>query len=324
MKSPIVIGVDGSAQALDAIALGRVLSESLDHPVLLASCYGSDLGALPRGLGVYEQALREAALRQLDEALKGLYDVPVFGARAVSMRSAVRGLAQVAEDTSAIAVVVGSSHRGAVGQTMAGSVGERLIQAAPCAVAIAPRTGVKETRFSAVGVAYDASPEAHSALLAAATVAASSGARLRIISVLQPPNPANPLFAVTGQGYTEIVKLMRAAQIESLARGAADVARDDMTVDTELLEGDVIAELLKQSESLDLLTLGSRGYGAVRRVAAGAVSIGVLRGAACPVLVLPRGVDDPFGYAKEQAGEGAQGDVRVAFAGAGSHAGNRR
>jgi nucleotide-binding universal stress UspA family protein len=154
-------------------------------------------------------------------------------------------------------------------------------------------------------------------LLAAAATAQRSAARLRILSVLQRPSPANPLFAVAGPGYTEILRLMRRLQTESLERGAADVADHGIGVETELLEGEVVDELLRQSVSLDLLALGSRGYGAVRRVAAGGVSIGVLRGAACPVLILPRGVEDPFGYAEARVG--ATGGVVAQLAASGVH-----
>ena len=40
---------------------------------------------------------------------------------------------------SALAIVVGSSHRGPVGRIVPGSVGERLLHGAPCPVAVAPR-----------------------------------------------------------------------------------------------------------------------------------------------------------------------------------------
>jgi nucleotide-binding universal stress UspA family protein len=129
------------------------------------------------------------------------------------------------------------------------------------------------------------------------------------------------MFAVGGNRYREIVGMMRAQETASLGRAADGVARDGLAVETVLLEGDVVAELVRQSGSLDLLALGSRGYGAARRVAAGAVSIGVLRDAACPVLVLPRGVADPF------AGEAADGDrdgADLAVAGASADRGGER
>jgi nucleotide-binding universal stress UspA family protein len=49
-----------------------------------------------------------------------------------------------------------------------------------------------------------------------------------------------------------------------------------------------VDELVAASHELDLLVLGSRGYGPLRRLLLGRVGSGVLRGAACPVLAIPR------------------------------------
>ena len=60
---------------------------------------------------------------------------------------------------------------------------------------------------------------------------------------------------------------------------------------TEILEGDPVQRLAESSSGLALLVLGSRGYGPVRSVLLGSVSAGVARTAACPVLVVPSGVE---------------------------------
>jgi nucleotide-binding universal stress UspA family protein len=51
---------------------------------------------------------------------------------------------------------------------------------------------------------------------------------------------------------------------------------------------DPVPELLQASVALDLLLLGSRGLGLFRRMALGSVSTPVVRGAVCPLLVIPR------------------------------------
>jgi nucleotide-binding universal stress UspA family protein len=56
-----------------------------------------------------------------------------------------------------------------------------------------------------------------------------------------------------------------------------------------LREGDAIMELRAVSEdAIDLLCLGSRSYGPVRRVLLGSTSTGVVGDAGCAVLVVPR------------------------------------
>ena len=57
-----------------------------------------------------------------------------------------------------------------------------------------------------------------------------------------------------------------------------------------LLEnGDPVQKLLEVAEGgVDLLVLGSRGFGPVMRLLIGSVSSRVIRRAACPVMVIPR------------------------------------
>ena len=56
-----------------------------------------------------------------------------------------------------------------------------------------------------------------------------------------------------------------------------------------LLDGDPATGVVNASTDLDLLVLGSRGYGPVRTVLLRNVSRTLVREGACSVLVLPRG-----------------------------------
>jgi len=58
-----------------------------------------------------------------------------------------------------------------------------------------------------------------------------------------------------------------------------------------MLDGDPLTLLRDASADLDLMVLGSRGYGPVRTLLLGSVSRAVVRDAACPVVVVPRQAD---------------------------------
>ena len=60
----------------------------------------------------------------------------------------------------------------------------------------------------------------------------------------------------------------------------------------ELIAGDPATVLVERSTEVDLLVLGSRGYGPVRRVVLRDVAGDVIRGAACPVVAVPLGVEE--------------------------------
>ena len=85
------------------------------------------------------------------------------------------------------------------------------------------------------------------------------------------------------------------ASVRESVRASVDSALaslpEGVTAADELLEGDVVEELAALDErECDLLVCGSRGYGPVRRVLLGGVSRRLMRRAACPVVVVPRGV----------------------------------
>jgi nucleotide-binding universal stress UspA family protein len=74
-------------------------------------------------------------------------------------------------------------------------------------------------------------------------------------------------------------------------RADAEELASALSAEPRVFNGDAGRALVEHSESLDLLVLGSRGYGPLRSVLLGSVSSYVMRHAGCPVLVVPRNGD---------------------------------
>ena len=73
----------------------------------------------------------------------------------------------------------------------------------------------------------------------------------------------------------------------------AAVARIETAgTDSQLEVGNPAHVLADASEGLDLLFMGSRGYGPMHAVMVGGVSGRLVREAACPVIVFPRSAGD--------------------------------
>jgi nucleotide-binding universal stress UspA family protein len=73
-------------------------------------------------------------------------------------------------------------------------------------------------------------------------------------------------------------------------QASADALRDQgIDVKALLIQGPTVEMVLKEAKKLgaDAIIIGSHGHGAVHRLLLGSVSEGVLRGAECPVLVVP-------------------------------------
>jgi nucleotide-binding universal stress UspA family protein len=137
-----------------------------------------------------------------------------------------------------------------------------------------------------IGVAFDGSPESRLALAAGARLARELGARMRIVTALPLPSPANPMFGTVS--YRHTIEAMRRFGRERLESAQEHVDVPDGVV-AELREGDPVSVLVDESTRLDLLVIGSRTYGPARTVLLGGVSGPVAERAACPVIVLPRG-----------------------------------
>jgi nucleotide-binding universal stress UspA family protein len=114
-------------------------------------------------------------------------------------------------------------------------------------------------------------------------------------------------IAFTGYMNPDYFEEVRAGVEDRLEQAAAPL-RQDVSVRTDIVPGETTSALIKQSERLDLLVLGSRGYGPLARVLLGSISRRVVNDARCPVLVVPRGVRG-FGESGEPDESAASGEV---------------
>lgn len=282
MSHVIVVGVDAHEQSRDAVALGARLATATGGDVVLVHVYPYDPleGSLALGGGGSASPLREEAERILERAAQAA-GVP---ARTVALPSTspVRGLQLEAVRLRASLLVVGSSHRGALGRIVAGTHTHRVLHGAPCAVAIATR-GLSTMSWEprSIVVAYDASEEARDALALAQELARGAGGRLKVVGVTVPP-----LAAWAGYAYHPDWRDREEHSREELEAELREAAGED--ADVELRAGDAADELIELSGHADLLVMGSRSYGPVRRVLLGATSDEVTREAQCPVVVVPR------------------------------------
>ena len=79
--------------------------------------------------------------------------------------------------------------------------------------------------------------------------------------------------------------------LQMLSDGNGEFTRKlglEMDAGTLVATGYAADELAEASTELDLLVLGSRSYGPVRRVILGGTSVKVMRSSACPVVVVPK------------------------------------
>ena len=287
----IVAGFDNSPSGYDAVALGRTLAAATGSRLIVVNAYplgATELAFEPQvGENLREGALRTA--RRAHIVLEGFDD---WEPDACAAAPAARGLHEVAEREQAEMIVVGSTHRHGLGRVMPGATAEKLLRGAGVPVVVAP-AGWAGGDLRTIGVGFDGTDESHAALRAAAALALANRADLLALSVFEAPHPANPIFAVTGHGYTEITGDMREERRRRLEE-ATETLPTDCACTAAVVNGDAAQVLADQSRRLDLLVIGSRGYGAARATLAGTVGHRLATASRCPLMLVPRGVDQPL------------------------------
>ncbi len=283
-----MIAFDETEGAEDALALGAALSELLGaQPVAVTVIrFPAHLVAADREGDVLdvrtEPRLQTAAdaLAAFEPEVRGILD-----------DSPARALGELLARERPALLVLGPTRRGPFGRALSGSTAARLIHAAPCPVAIAPPGYAKtvERRFMRIGVGMPGGSDARAVVELSTALARRSGGRMLLIHVLAPKGTGAPV------GFAPMAS-------DAYASAAADEHRrvlgecagwvpDDVPFDRRGSQGFPPAVLADASKVLDLLVVGSRGLGSVKRALLGSVSARVIERASCPVLVAPRGCD---------------------------------
>jgi nucleotide-binding universal stress UspA family protein len=135
MFRTVLVGLDGRTGGRDAIVLARELMRP-GGQLTLAHIY-RDQGALGRAAALLLPAEREESLRLLTRE-RDTADVQAELVT-VAAQSVGRGLHDVAVRLGADLLVLGTCRRGAPGRVFFGDDTRSSLNAAPCAVAVAPR-----------------------------------------------------------------------------------------------------------------------------------------------------------------------------------------
>lgn len=300
----VLVGIDGDAQQPDALALGAELAQLDGGELIVAHVYAWP-GVAARIGGAYEVTVKEDAQSVLEAAKEQLGGVP---ARMVLVPggSVPRALHERAAEEHVDVLVVGSSHRSALGRALFGSVGDRLVHGSPCAVAVAPR-GYREPEegLRRIGIAYDASPESRAALRWAADLADRAGGSLTVLSVIE-----QVVLTEMGpvSGYPDLLEALRKERREEIEEATGQVPAK-LSPHGEVLDGPPVDALARAAADLDLLVAGSRGYGPLGGTLLGSVSHGLFHHAPCPVIILPRSAE---AHPEAQAETGATASAGAA------------
>jgi nucleotide-binding universal stress UspA family protein len=268
MHRTILIAATPDDAGRAALALGVALARPIGAQLVIAGI----------ATGRYDMPADEAARAELMQPLLAGVPADLHATLEVLDSDTVKhGLQQLVAEHDAAILVVGPSHRSILGRTLSGDVALAASSGGSCAVAVAPALPATAA-LRRMAVAWDGTPAADEALEWTVQLAERAGAEVELVRVHDARHPEG---TVPEDGTAERTKAV------------AEAARRRAAVTPRLVWGDPAEALLALSHDTDLLVVGSRPRGRIRRALLGGVSTELVHHAHCPVVVIPAGVHAP-------------------------------
>lgn len=285
IRSGIVAAVDGSPESMAAVdwaarsAAMRRSRLKLVHVMIPPVVMGFPEAAIPADYFEWQEEEGRKLLGEARNAVeKALGDVPIEVSSEMISGSAVATLVDVSK--TAQLLVVGCRGRGALARGLLGSVSSGLVHHAHCPVAVIhDEDSATRSSTAPVVVGIDGSPAAELATSIAFEEASFRGVELVAVHAWHDEKlvevPTVDWSAVRDAGE-EILSERLAGWTERYP---------DVPVRRVLQADKVACLLLEQSESAQLLVVGSRGRGGFVGMLLGSVATAVVNTARLPVIV---------------------------------------
>jgi len=284
----IVVGVDGSAEALEAVrwaAAHAKKTRSLLSVVCAYSMASYSAAALDGGFALIDdKSLKEGANEVVTQAVECIRDMVEDVEGIVQLGDPNVVLTELSE--SADLLVISSRGGGGFADRLLGSVSSTVPGHARCAVAMVPEhdSGKKFLPIERIVVGVDGSDVASSALRTAVNIAEGWNAELTVVTAV-------PIAATGGASWMPLAVDRRSLVAD--IRNGLDIAIEQaldgrkMHVARHALDGSPAALLTEFSTAVDLVVVGTRGRGGFAGMLLGSTSNTVLHHSTCPVMVVP-------------------------------------
>ncbi len=200
-------------------------------------------------------------------------------------------IVRVAEEWSADLIVLGARGLGAIKAFLLGSVSTAVVRHATCPVLVVRG---RPHMLRKVVVAIDGSTDALAAARFFASLPLDPDLDVRLFAAVSPPRspgmPPEPLVDTMTTGFGDLIRRRQGELASVLTSVESDFQGTVRTIERSVVFGHPAEEIWRAASEpgVDLVVVGARGLGPVKRLLLGSVSEAMLHHAPCPVLVVRR------------------------------------
>jgi nucleotide-binding universal stress UspA family protein len=280
----VVVGVDGSQAALDAVRWAAAEAPNAQCPLSLVHTLEWPLVGFPVPAGLkagWTQEMHEQGRRWLQDAQEAAELAAPGIPTQVHLCTGDPRERLLAEAQHAHELVVGSRGLGGFTGMLLGSTSATVSQHASCPVVVVHGGGAPA---GPVVVGLDGSPASEQALGYAFQAAARAGAALRAVHAW---DDLGALHSPMAPAEVLPVDEIEAAALRMLAEQVASWQEKyrNVAVEGQVIHERPAAALIELGGLARMIVVGSRGRGGFARLLLGSVSQAVVRHASCPVVV---------------------------------------
>lgn len=291
-----LLAIDGSPASNLAVTAAGSLTWPEGSEIEILSVIPADDqlfgGPWPAAAYVQSTEVRERLAseleRQLDEAAGAIRrDGLNVRTRLLGGRPASEIVRLAAQDDVGI-LILGARGHGALERMVLGSVSAEVVDQAPCPVLV-----VRGSVSGRIIAGNDGSSDARHAIDVMAASGLWRGAAVRVVSVIDVPTAwwlgITPLDAVVSTEAYARVQLEASRHGQKVAEASATrLAADGFVADAVVREGDPAGALVAEACAwgADLIVVGTRGHGLLKRFLLGSTARNVLQHAPMSVLIV--------------------------------------
>lgn len=286
-RRPVVVGVDGSTSAAEAVRWAAAEAVRRRAPLVLVHVWTPVPAGVPHaeGLGSYEDALVEAGRQLLDDAATVARHAAPGVTTSTDLGHGSAAGQLIGRSASADLVVLGSRGLGGFSGLVVGSIAVAVATHGHCPVVVVrgtdPHTGPRQQGPVVVGV--DGSPTSQAATRFAFEAAALRDVPLEAVHAWSDlPLPASRELASSWDP-------VRQHELEVLDQRLAEsqALYPAVRVERVVVRDNPSHVLLERAKDAQLVVVGSRGRGGFRGLLLGSTSQALIQHAACPVAIVP-------------------------------------